>query len=162
MFAMIARAIGAMFKPRAAAAVAKPVAAAAAIAPPVAIASTAAPLVVAIAVVATSTEGCAELPTTNLIAEERPLIAAIGAHATAAAGLVQRHEAEDFRLASRLRSVAKLNRPTPASSIATPGRVSIIASRSDSLSRSSAVKRVRPGLLPPLAARGHAPVALAA
>jgi hypothetical protein len=145
---MIARALGALLKPRTSIVIAQPAAAALPTIAPVAIAAE------AVAVVA--------LPVVILAGDERPMIAAIGAHATAAAGMGLRHEPEDFRLASRLRSVAKLNRPTAVASIATTPRVSILAGRTDGVGRSSAVKRLRPGLLPPLACRGSTPAALAA
>lgn len=77
---------------------------------------------------------------------ERPLVASIGSHAAVTAIDMPRREPEDFRLASRLSIIARMNRPV-VSSIAEAKRAP----------RSRSGKKSSPGCLSPVLARGTRP-----
>lgn len=90
--------------------------------------------------------------------DDRPLISSLGAQAPVMAGLARRIEPQDFMLAARLASVARLNPPAGRKTGPTEQDRAVHSTGNRPAKVVAEVKALRPGYLSPIAARGSSAV----
>lgn len=102
-----------------------------------------------------ATAPVAVTPTVRLAGEDdRPLIASLAAQAPLMAGMARRVEPQDFMLAARLASVARLNPPAGRKTGPNEKDRAVHSTGNRPAKVVAEVKCLRPGCLSPIAARG--------
>lgn len=86
--------------------------------------------------------------------DDRPLMSSLAAQAPLMTGLARRVEHQDFMLAARLASVARLNPPAGRKTGPTEQDRAVHSTGNRPAKTTAEMKSTRPGCLPPIAARG--------